>query len=104
MHVRGDTEHLTAGAAEMGRQGRQMPTQLCWGNTQLTAKVELEKPAAWLGNDDIFKQAQATYVATRLDATEQAMVQINKQIHGHIPMLNLESRDLSRDLWSVAIF
>jgi len=32
----------------MGRQGRQMPTQLCRGNTQLTAKVELEKSAALL--------------------------------------------------------
>ena len=54
----------------MGRQGRQMPTQLCRGNTQLTAKVELKKPVALLGNDDIFKYALATYVATRLDATE----------------------------------
>jgi len=40
----------------MGRQGRQMPTQLCRENAQsLTAKVELEKQAALLGNDEIFK-------------------------------------------------
>ena len=36
-----------AGAADMGRQGRQMPTtQPCRKNVQLTSKVELEKPVA----------------------------------------------------------
>ena len=39
----------------MGRQGRQMPTQLCRKNVQLTSKVELEKPVALLGADDIFR-------------------------------------------------
>jgi len=44
-----------AGAADMGRQGRQMPTQPYRKNVQLTSKVESEKPVALLGADDIFK-------------------------------------------------